>query len=90
MSEVKKNCYSCSYRASVPGSCHSKCTFDFGKADIPTPVGNPHGIRSGWYMFPLNYDPVWMTEQCKAWSNELNPELVKKHDSFLELLSLLR
>lgn len=23
-------------------------------------VGNPHGIRRGWFNHPLNFDPVWL------------------------------
>lgn len=26
-------------------------------------VGNPHGVKSGWFMWPLNFDPVWL-ENC--------------------------
>jgi len=25
--------------------------------------GNPHGIRSGWFMWPANFDPTWL-ENC--------------------------
>jgi len=25
--------------------------------------GNPHGIKHGWFNWPLQYDPVWL-EQC--------------------------
>lgn len=28
-----------------------------------TVKGNQHGIASGWFMHPLNYDPVWL-EEC--------------------------
>ena len=21
---------------------------------------NPHGVRSGWFMWPANFDPVWL------------------------------
>jgi len=24
--------------------------------------GNPHGIRSGWFSHPFNFDPVWLQE----------------------------
>ena len=24
---------------------------------------NPHGIKKGWFNFPLNFDPVWL-ENC--------------------------
>ncbi len=23
-------------------------------------TGNPHGIRSGWFMWPANFDPIWL------------------------------
>jgi hypothetical protein len=30
-----------------------------------TVKGNQHGIRSGWFMHPLNFDPVWL-EACNG------------------------
>ena len=27
--------------------------------------GNPHGIKNGWFMHPLNFDPVWL-EECNG------------------------
>jgi hypothetical protein len=29
------------------------------------PQGEYHGIKNGWYNFPVNYDPVWMISKCK-------------------------
>ena len=28
--------------------------------------GNPHGIRKGWFNFPLNFDPRWL-ENCDGY-----------------------
>lgn len=28
-------------------------------------TGNPHGIKSGWFVWPLNFDPVWL-ETCNG------------------------
>ena len=28
-------------------------------------VGNPHGIKMGWFIWPLNYDPIWL-EKCNG------------------------
>jgi len=28
-------------------------------------VGNPHGIRKGWFNYPFNFDPVWL-ESCSG------------------------
>jgi hypothetical protein len=25
------------------------------------------GIRNGWFMFPYNYDPVWMEGECNGY-----------------------
>ena len=25
--------------------------------------GNQHGINNGWFMYPFNFDPVWL-EEC--------------------------
>lgn len=30
-----------------------------------TVKGNAHGITSGWFMHPLNFDPVWL-EECNG------------------------
>lgn len=30
-----------------------------------TVKGNPHGIKKGWFMHPLNFDPVWL-EECNG------------------------
>jgi len=27
---------------------------------------NPHGVASGWAMWPINFDPVWV-DDCKAY-----------------------
>ncbi len=27
--------------------------------------GNQHGIKSGWFNFPFNFDPVWL-EECNG------------------------
>lgn len=25
-------------------------------------IGDPHGIRNGWFNWPFNFDPVWLNE----------------------------
>lgn len=68
------DCYSCKWRKSVPGSAHSAC----GHPSIKNPLAmllkrstpkelnikaNPHGIKSGWFDFPVDFDPAWL-ENC--------------------------
>lgn len=78
---AKANCYDCQYRGNVPGSCHSSC--DHPSVGDPVDKimglltggtkndlnirGNVHGIRSGWFMWPLDFDPVWL-ENCDGFT----------------------
>jgi hypothetical protein len=75
--ENKFNCYKCKFRGSVPGDAHSCCRhpgnstgmFDFLNTENAKNAkklnikANSHGIRSGWFMWPVNFDPVWL-ENC--------------------------
>lgn len=31
--------------------------------------GNRHGISSGWFMWPINFDPVWL-EKCTGFKSK--------------------
>jgi hypothetical protein len=70
----KPNCYQCKYRGNVPGDAHSCCTYpenDTGILSMFASINaenakklnvtaDPHGIRSGWFMWPVNFDPIWL------------------------------
>lgn len=56
---MKSNCYNCKNKRSVPGNAHIKCV----KPD-PNMTGDPHGIKNGWFIYPLLFDPTWMTKDC--------------------------
>jgi len=79
---LKPNCYTCAYRRELAGDAHSSCDalgaqglpiamfFMAGKTEFKAgPVhvrGNTHGVRSGWFMWPLNFDPAWL-EICSLY-----------------------
>lgn len=70
------NCYECIHRRELVGDCHSSCAaprasiaylmvFAAGKSEFSSPEGvhiraSTHGVRSGWFMWPINFDPVWL------------------------------
>ena len=29
-------------------------------------IGDPHGVRMGWFNWPWNFDPTWL-ENCDGW-----------------------
>jgi len=31
--------------------------------------GNQHGIKSGWFNWPVNFDPIWL-ENCDGWEQK--------------------
>lgn len=52
-------CFNCKNKENIPGNCHIKCN----KPD-PEMKGNEHGIRKGWFIYPLCFDPVWKEKLC--------------------------
>ncbi len=78
----KPDCYTCAHRRSLAGDAHSSCValgpaafsasvlFLSGKSELLTSQihirGNTHGVRSGWFIWPINFDPVWL-EICNMY-----------------------
>ena len=54
-----KRCYDCQYKQDVAGNAHIECV----KPDVMM-TGSQHGIQNGWFMYPLLFDPTWMTKEC--------------------------
>lgn len=81
----RPDCYKCVHKMNVPGSCHSRCN------NIEANVtGHPHGIKSGWFIWPFNFDPTWL-QSCDGFSdNQEDKKPVQKMNPLLELLSMLR
>jgi hypothetical protein len=48
-------CYKCKHRRNVPGDAHSTCANKNARVK-----GVEHGVKSGWFMWPFNFDPVWL------------------------------
>ena len=56
---MMRECWDCAHKRKVPGNAHIMCTMpDAGMS------GNKHGIKNGWFMYPLLFDPVWKTKLC--------------------------
>lgn len=68
------NCYKCKYRGNVPGDAHSCCQYPGNKTGMFDFFENEnkknaqklnikaelHGIRNGWFFWPINFDPAWL------------------------------
>jgi len=59
-------CYLCTHSRNVPGTTHIACE----KPD-PQMTGDQHGIRNGWFVYPLLFDPVWKTRVCSNFQTEV-------------------
>ena len=57
---MKNNCFQCESKENIPGDCHISC-----KNPDPNMRGNPHGVASGWFIYPWNFDPVWADVKCR-------------------------
>lgn len=87
--EEKKTCYNCAYCKDVSGSAHKKCTFAWRNSELQPPKANERGIDQGWYIFPLNYDPVWQQEKCLAHSESADTGKVQEFTPLMEIMSIM-
>lgn len=52
-------CYSCKNKRNVPGDTHIQCVMP-----DPKVKGSDHGIKNGWFIYPICFDPTWMINKC--------------------------
>jgi hypothetical protein len=57
--KMMSECWDCVHLRRNSWTHHIKCA----KPD-PEMTGSEHGIRNGWFLYPLNFDPVWKTKLC--------------------------
>jgi len=82
---TKNKCYDCVHRLTIPGDAHTRCNNH--DANV---TGNKCGIEKGWFMWPLNFDPVWL-EECDGFSDDPNEKKGKvKLDPLVELMAILK
>ncbi|CAE6845540.1 hypothetical protein R75461_07234 [Paraburkholderia nemoris] len=70
---MPNECWSCEYLRDVPGDRPIACA-----NPDPAMTGNEHGIRQGWFWYPLLFDPIWKTKDCANYS-ECNPGGIVKN-----------
>ena len=82
---MKPDCYKCVHRLGIPGDCHSRCNNHDAKV-----AGHEHGIKSGWFMWPINFDPTWLLS-CDGFSDKEEDRKPRKElDPLIELIAMLR
>ena len=54
------NCKNCVFGKAVEGSSHHMSCRRFG---VNIAGVNEHGVKNGWFMFPIDYDVIW-AETC--------------------------
>ena len=57
--QIMRECYDCAHKRDVPGNCHIRCANPDQEMS-----GHAHGIKNGWFFYPLLFDPVWKTKAC--------------------------
>jgi len=79
----KPNCYNCIFRGSIMGSTHSSCSYGDNELNLFTIVSSKnynnaqtldikatqHGINSGWFNWPVDFDPVWLVN-CNGFTEK--------------------
>ena len=75
MSLSKTNCHKCvhSRSNSFVNSAHVHCAMYWAyykKNKSAHPKGAEHAIKSGWWDFPYDYDPIWMQGECERFEEK--------------------
>lgn len=65
---MKPKCYTCKYREDLVYDAHSCCTNNKSIKELNIKA-NQHGISRGWFMWPSNFDPVWL-ENCDGYKEK--------------------
>ena len=73
---MKADCYKCIYRGEVPGDAHSCCRNPKTARELNIRA-DYHGIRSGWFLWPANFDPVWL-ENCDGFTAKKEETVCQK------------
>ena len=63
--DMRAECWECVNRRAIAGNAHISCA----DPDIHM-KGKAHGIRNGWFYYPLNFDPVWKDKLCDNFKSE--------------------
>ena len=76
---MKPDCYTCIHRGTVPGDTHSCCRHPKAKLILQSPfirkplgelqITSNDGRMNGWFMWPINFDPVWL-ETCNGYTQQ--------------------
>jgi hypothetical protein len=81
----KPLCYSCVHRLTIPGDAHSRCNNH--EAEV---AAAPQGVKSGWFRWPINFDPVWLVS-CSGFSDDPKDKTERRElDPMIELLGMLK
>lgn len=78
----KPNCYKCEYRGTLPGDAHSCCKYPdaLHRPGHMTKMlcikGEQRGIDNGWFIWPFNFDPIWL-KRCDGFKPKEERENVQ-------------
>lgn len=83
-------CLTCAYRRPIVGDTHSRCVFDWTKTELPVPQNTSTSPRTQqWFIFPLNFDPVWGPNECPARADTADETKIRTSSPMEDVMSLL-
>lgn len=62
---MRNECWTCEHKRDVPGNAHFRCSNPDKEM-----TGNEHGIKNGWFIYPMLFDPVWKTKLCSNFADK--------------------
>lgn len=73
-------CDGCAYKRTIPGNAHIRCAYQW--------EAWPYKQRR-WFLFPINYDPLWGPDTCEARAEVADPNKTMPDSPLMDLVSIL-
>jgi len=70
LQQARSECWECTFKREVPGNCHIACSNP--SLDVLR-HGDPHGVKNGWFFYPLLFDPTWKRSLCRNYTPVSHP-----------------
>lgn len=66
---MRTECWDCKHKRTNEWTHHIACANP--SAEVAR-TGNAHGIKNGWFVYPLLFDPVWKECLCENFETTEN------------------
>ena len=79
---MKKTCNTCTYKSEIANSQRITCHYYWENKHLlytsPASLSDisDYAKTSGWFDFPYDFDPLWITTDCNGYKREIDEPIL--------------